>query len=144
MTKPKNIRPRGAHLAGSAKEQPPTRDELWKKRRSPDYDTPVKRQPPEASHINTVEVGALQFADAPGLVMVRLLIDGKPLYLPVRLMTNMPGWVALQLQPQFPCFFTESDAEQFHQQQVAQMAAEKQAQAVALWTPDKARKGLVN
>lgn len=144
MTKPKNIRPNPRGLSQRDAQHHAIIKHLMEDVPNGAHISSPGVVQPVVPHINTVEVGALQFADAPGLVMVRLLIDGKPLYLPARLMTNMPGWVALQLQPQFPCFFTESDAEQFHQQQVAQMAAEKQAQAVALWTPDKARKGLVN
>lgn len=116
---------------------------LYALRRPLDYDTPVKKQP-EPPHINRVAIQAQTFVDAPGLVILKLEIDGKPLFIPARIMTDPPGFVAIQMQPQFLLFLKEEDAEAFHQHTVQQMAQAQQAQAVALWTPEKARKGLVN
>jgi hypothetical protein len=102
MTRPKNIRPRarplptGAHLSSAGVPQPP-------------------------AAFHSVEVGMLAFPDAPGLILLRLLLDGTPLFIPARLMTNPAGFAAVQLQPQFPYFTTEAMAEAFHQEQAALM-----------------------
>lgn len=126
MTKPKNVRstgrplPSGAHISSPGVIQPVT------------------------PHFTAVEVAVASFPDAPGLLMLRLDLDGRPLFIPARQMLNPANFAAVQLQPQFVCFFSDVAAEAFHQQQVAQIAAAKQAAAVALWTPDKARKGLVH
>ncbi len=111
----------------------------------PGHEQVVPRQPePEPPHINQVAIQMQTFVDAPGLVFLCLEIDGKPLFIPARLMTDPPGFVAIQVQPQFVLFMNGTDAEAFHQAQAQLLREAQQAAAVQLWTPDKARRGLIN